>query len=129
MGTGRLRRKYPDDLASLAGFEPAISPDHIRGLHPCQPHLQPPDVAVEVFRGRPAKRLDELTTMGVDRVHILDVIAAGRDKSSRLAYHHEVLQAACRREALVAIAAVRAEHGIAGHQRHHRALHRRAFAV
>src|SRR6056297_2536291 len=103
--------------------------DNLRRGHTRQPHLQPTDVAVEVLCRRSAERLDEPAIAGVERVHILDVIAAGRDTRAWLAPDHEVFQAACRRETLVAIAAVRAEHAVARHEGVHGALHGGALAV
>ena len=50
--------------------------DNLRRAHTCQPHLQPADVAADVLRGRSAKGLDEAFVAGVERVHVLDVIAA-----------------------------------------------------
>ena len=50
--------------------------DNLRRAHARQPHLQPADVAAEVLRGRSAEWLDELFVAGVERVHVLDVIAA-----------------------------------------------------
>jgi len=69
--------------------------------HSCQPHLQPSDVAVEVLRSWPTKGLDELAVACVQRVDVLDVVAARRDARARLAAHHEVLKATRRREILV----------------------------
>ncbi len=50
--------------------------DNLRRAHARQLHLQPADVAAEVLRGRSAEWLDELFVAGVERVHVLDVIAA-----------------------------------------------------
>lgn len=61
---------YDRSRAALRGTH------NVRRSHPRQPHLQPPDVAVEVLRGRSAEGLDELVVAGVQRVHVLDVIAA-----------------------------------------------------
>ena len=65
----------------------------------------------------------------MELVHILDVITACRDTRVWLATNHEVLQAARRDEILVAMASIRAEHGIVRLQVRHGAFHGNALAV
>ena len=50
--------------------------DNLRRVHARQPHFQPADVAAEVLRGWSAEGLDEPFVAGVERVHVLNVIAA-----------------------------------------------------
>lgn len=100
-------------------------PQDFGGLHSRQSNVEPPNVAVEVLGGRtaewPDEWPDELAVAGMQRVHILDVIAACGDTFARLAANHDMFDTACRRNATFAPRAARragrarrAESGLTG---------------
>ena len=117
------------------GRDPTVAMPRLRRTYdlgrsnPRKLYFQPPNVAVKVLRRGTAEGPDEHVIERVERVHVLNVIAACDDTLAGLAADYEMLNAARRGNVRVSIGAVRAEHRISRHQRRHGTLQGYALAI